>query len=97
MIDINKHHLMCSLQINSMLQFKSKLGIGHNCFKKVKCKGGGVGGVGGVGGGGGEVGTCVPLSKFFTIWGARKGRHIPIMFLIIFLKGGECKWKVCYD
>jgi hypothetical protein len=33
MIDKNKHHLMCFLQINSMLQFKSKLGAGHTCFE----------------------------------------------------------------
>jgi hypothetical protein len=32
MINKNKHHLMYFLLINSMLQFKSKLGTGHICF-----------------------------------------------------------------
>jgi hypothetical protein len=37
MIDKNKHHLMCFLQINSMLQFKSKLGVGHTCLENNVC------------------------------------------------------------
>jgi hypothetical protein len=37
MIDKNKHHLMCFLQINSMPQFKSKLGVGHTCLENNVC------------------------------------------------------------
>jgi hypothetical protein len=44
-------------------------------------------------GGGREVGTCLPLSNIFTIWGAQKGRHIPTMFLIFFLKEGNIKGR----
>jgi hypothetical protein len=32
MINKSRHHLMCFLLINSMLQFKSKLGAGHTCL-----------------------------------------------------------------
>jgi hypothetical protein len=43
--------------------------------------------------GGGEVGTYLPLSNFFTSWDARKGRHIPTMFLIVLLREGNVKGR----
>jgi hypothetical protein len=34
MINKNKHYVMCFFFINSMLQFKSKVGAGHTCLIK---------------------------------------------------------------